>query len=80
VGIETIRLAMVLASTKGLQVCAADVGNVFLYADNKEKTKIIAGPEFGALEGKTRLRQQGFMPTFLRPFDVWGFVLLEPIS
>jgi hypothetical protein len=60
VGIETIRLAMVLASTKGLQVCAADVGNAFLYADNKEKTKIIAGPEFGALEGQTLIVRGGW--------------------
>jgi hypothetical protein len=89
VGIKTIHLAMVLASTKGLQVCAADVGNAFLYADNKEKTKIIAGPEFGALEGQTlivrggwyghKTAAAGFHAIFLLPLDVWGFVLLKPI-
>ena len=37
---------------EGLSVCAADIGNAFLYGDNKEKTMIKAGPEFGAHEGK----------------------------
>ena len=52
VGIETIRLVLSLASTNNLKICAADVGNAFLYADNPEKTKILAGPEFGDLEGQ----------------------------
>ena len=57
VGIETIRTVMAMASMRGLQVCAADIGNAFLYADNPEKTKIIAGPEFGDLEGQTLIVQ-----------------------
>jgi hypothetical protein len=43
-----------------LQVCVADVRNAFLYATNKEKTKIITGLEFGALEGQTLIIRGGW--------------------
>ena len=47
VGMETIRLGFVIAAANGYQVCAADIGNAFLYGTTKEKVYINAGPEFG---------------------------------
>ena len=36
-----------------LQVCAADIGNAFLYGETREKAYVVAGPEFGPeVEGK----------------------------
>jgi hypothetical protein len=61
VGIQTIRLILALAAQRDLLVMAADIGNAFLYADNKEKTRIRAGPEFGEDHGHD-LIVQGFLP------------------
>ena len=47
VGLETIRLGFALAAIHGLDVCAADVGNAYLYGTTNEKVCIRAGPEFG---------------------------------
>jgi hypothetical protein len=52
VGLETVRLGFVLARHNGLLCCAADVGNAFLYGRTREKVYIIAGPEFGPLQGQ----------------------------
>ena len=50
---EAVRLGFILAQMNGLQVCAGDVGNAFLYGKTQEKVFIIAGPEFGPeLAGK----------------------------
>jgi len=50
---EAVRLGFILAHMNGLQVCAGDVGNAFLYGKTREKVFIIAGPEFGPeLAGK----------------------------
>ena len=48
VGIESIRIGLLIAELNGLQVCAADIGNAFLYGKTKEKVMIRAGKEFGA--------------------------------
>ena len=42
---------MLLGELNGLNVAAADVGNAYLMAYTKEKLYIIAGPEFGDLQG-----------------------------
>ena len=36
----------------GLKVCAADISSAYLYAKTREKRYIIAGLEFGELEGE----------------------------
>ena len=59
VGMETIRLAFTLAAMNNLQVCAADVGNAFLYGKTKEKVYIVAGPEFGEHAGKRMIIEKG---------------------
>ena len=48
VGIESICIGLLIAELNGLQVCAADIGNAFLYGKTKEKVMIRAGKEFGA--------------------------------
>jgi hypothetical protein len=52
VGTETVRLAFLVASLNNLKVCAADIGNAFLYGCCKEKLAIRAGIEFGPLQGQ----------------------------
>jgi Reverse transcriptase (RNA-dependent DNA polymerase) len=46
-------LVVLLAELNQLELWGADVGNAYLEALTKEKVYIIAGPEFGDLEGHT---------------------------
>ena len=55
VSLDGVRTVMFLAELNGLQLCAADIGNAYLTSKTREKLCIIAGPEFGALEGHTLL-------------------------
>jgi Reverse transcriptase (RNA-dependent DNA polymerase) len=50
-----IRLIVFLAELNGLELWGADVGNVYLEAKTNEKVYIVAGPEFGPMEGHTLL-------------------------
>jgi hypothetical protein len=47
VDLMTVRIGHMLAAINGLQVCAADIGNAFLYGKTREKVYVIAGKEFG---------------------------------
>jgi hypothetical protein len=47
VGIESIRMGFLIAELNELEVCAADIGNAFLYGKTREKVMIRAGREFG---------------------------------
>ncbi len=49
--IKSIRVSVFLAKLNGLDIRTADVGNAYLMALTGEKLYIIAGPEFGELEG-----------------------------
>ena len=49
--IKSIRISIFLAKLNGLTIRTADVGNAYLEAYAKEKLYIVAGPEFGELEG-----------------------------
>ena len=51
VTLRSLRLCMLLGELNGLDVDAADVGNAYLMAYTKEKLFIIAGSEFGDLQG-----------------------------
>jgi hypothetical protein len=48
VDISSVRLDFLLAARNDLQICAADIGNAFLYGRTREKVYIRAGKEFGA--------------------------------
>jgi hypothetical protein len=52
IGMDLVCLVFALASMHNLDVCAADVGNAFIYGKTKEKVTIKAGPEFGGNAGK----------------------------
>ena len=54
-----VRLGYMVASLNDLQVCAGDVGNAFLYGKTKELVYIIAGSEFGVLQGCPLIIQGG---------------------
>ena len=51
VSLKGLRLIMFLAELNGLDIWATDVGNAYLEAKTLERVFIIAGPEFGELEG-----------------------------
>ena len=53
VSIETVRICFTLVKLYGLDVCAGDIQNAYLYGKTKEKVYVIAGPEFNEqLQGK----------------------------
>jgi hypothetical protein len=52
VDLMTIRIAHMIAKANNLLVCAADVGNAFLYGKTREKVYIVAGREFGEEAGR----------------------------
>ena len=51
VSIRGFRLTLFLAELNQLELWATDIGNAYLEAYTAEKVYIIAGPEFGELEG-----------------------------
>ena len=51
VSIRSLRLVIVLAKLNNLEVWGADIDNAYLEAKDKEKLYIVAGAEFGELEG-----------------------------
>ena len=59
VGMDTIRMAFVLASLNELEVCAADISTAFLYGKTREKVYVIAGKEFGEHAGKRMVIEGG---------------------
>ena len=59
VGMETVRFGFLMAEMNGLKVCAADISSAYLYSKTREKRYIIAGPEFGELEGERLVIDKG---------------------
>ena len=55
---ESVRIGLFLAALNGLDVMVGDVSNAYLHAKTKERVYTVAGPEFGALEGKTMVIEQ----------------------
>ena len=51
VSLKGLRAVIFAAELNSLQVWATDIGNAYLEAKTKEKVCIVAGPEFGDLEG-----------------------------
>ena len=51
VSLRGLRIVLFLAELNGLESWTTDIGNAYLEAKTKEKVYIIAGPEFGSLEG-----------------------------
>ena len=51
VSLRGFRLALFLAELNGLDTWATDIGNAYLEAETSEKVYVIAGPEFGPLQG-----------------------------
>jgi len=48
---DSVRIAFLMAALNGLDVKAADIGNAYLNAKNRERNFTVAGPEFGSDEG-----------------------------
>jgi hypothetical protein len=53
VSLRGLRLLLFLAELNGHETWATDIGNAYLEAETKEKVFVVAGPEFGELEGHT---------------------------
>lgn len=45
---ESVRITFLMASVHGLEICAADVTNVYLNAKCREKIYCVARPDFGS--------------------------------
>ena len=58
VSLRGIQLVLFLAGLNGLESWVTDLGNAFLEANTKDKVYIIAGPEFGDLEGHVLIIQK----------------------
>jgi hypothetical protein len=43
----------------GLKVCAADISSAYLYSKTHEQQYIVAGPNFGELEGEKLVINKG---------------------
>ena len=43
---DTVCLGFTIAAMNGLEVCATNFGNAFLYGKTREKVYVIAGPKF----------------------------------
>jgi hypothetical protein len=52
VGRETVRIAFLVAALNGLDLLAGDIQNAYLNAPTTEKLYFIAGPEWGADQGR----------------------------
>jgi hypothetical protein len=55
VSLKSLRTVIFLAELNGLETWATDISNAYLEAETLEKVFMIAGPEFGELEGHTPL-------------------------
>jgi hypothetical protein len=53
VSLKGLRMLLFLAELNALQTWATDIGNAYLEAKTSERVYIIAGPEFGILQGNT---------------------------
>ena len=53
VSLRGLRMLVFLAELNGLETWATDIGNAYVEAETKERVYIIAGAEFGDLEGHT---------------------------
>ena len=50
---DSVRICLLIAALNDLDLQSADIENAYLLAKCREKICIIAGPEFGDMEGKT---------------------------
>jgi len=51
VSLRGVRIVIFIAEMNGLEVWVTDIGNAYIQSYTKEKLYVIAGPEFGELEG-----------------------------
>ena len=58
VSLRGIRVLTFIAEQNDMQLWSTDIGNAYLESYTKEKVYIIAGPEFGELEGHTLVIQK----------------------
>jgi hypothetical protein len=53
VSLQGLRTLVFLAELNGMDTWATDIGNAYLEAETNKKVYIVAGPEFGEMEGHT---------------------------
>jgi len=75
VSLRGLRLLVVfLVELNYLGIWATNIGNAYLEAETKEKVFMIAGPEFGKLEGHTLIISEALWPAHIRGQSNAGFV------
>ncbi len=62
---------MFLAELNHLETWATDIGNAYLEAETQEKVYIIAGPEFGELEGYILVIHKALWAPYIWSSLVW---------
>jgi hypothetical protein len=67
ISLKSLRRVIFLSELISLESWATDTGNVYLEAETSEKVFVIAGPEFGELEGHT-------LVIFKVLYTDWGLV------
>jgi hypothetical protein len=80
VSLGGIRLVAFMAELNNLELWSTDIGNAYLEAETQEKLVIIAGPEFGELEGHLLIIQKalyGLRTSGLRWHQRFSAVLNE---
>ena len=80
VSLRGIRIVTFLAELNGLELWSTDISCAYLQAKTKEKIYIVAGPEFGALQGHTLIVNKslyGLRSSGLRWHDLASDVLRD---
>jgi hypothetical protein len=70
VNLRSLRTCLVATKRNGVDIMVGDISSVYPEADTKEKVCFTAGPEFGALAGKTLIIEKALL----------FFVHPEPVS
>jgi len=77
VSLHGLRIVLFLAELNHLETWATDIGNAYLEAQTREKVYIIAGPEFGELEGHVLVIRYGLCTSGLRWHECFADCLRE---
>ena len=61
--LRSVRICTLLAELNGNEIWAADIAQAYLEANTREKLYVLAGPEFGELEGHYLIMEKGLYGT-----------------
>jgi hypothetical protein len=80
VSIRGLHTLIFLSKLNSLQTWSTDIGNAYLEAETLELVYIIAGPEFGELEGHTLVFSRHFMVSTVLDFGGMSDLLIVSVQ